>query len=76
MADKPSGREVEEQPPVAEANTRSRDDADIAGATVEERVIFIDLADLDLPWQIRTLDDRSTVVSHTPRSPCGHRCRW
>ena len=32
--------------------------------TVEEREIYVDLADLDLPWQIKTLDDRSTIVSH------------
>ena len=32
--------------------------------TVEEREIFIDFADLDLPWQIKTFDDRSTIVSH------------
>jgi hypothetical protein len=29
-----------------------------------QRKIFIDLADLDLPWQIKTLDDRATIVSH------------
>ncbi len=31
---------------------------------VEVRTIFVDLADLDLPWQMRTLDDRATVVAH------------
>ncbi|HZO28174.1 MAG TPA: hypothetical protein VFH48_19530 [Chloroflexota bacterium] len=31
---------------------------------IEERTIFVDLADLDLPWQMNTLDDRATVVSH------------
>lgn len=30
----------------------------------EERTIFVDLADLDLPWQMKTLGDRATVVSH------------
>lgn len=32
--------------------------------TVEEREIVVDLADLDLPWQIKTLDERATIVSH------------
>lgn len=53
----------------AQAHRRAGDEAELARPTVgspafEERTIFVDLADLDLPWQMQTLDDRATVVSH------------
>jgi hypothetical protein len=48
----------------ADAVDRQIEGASAGVATFEEREIFVDLADLDLPWQIQTFDDRSTVVSH------------
>ena len=50
--------------PDAEAVDRRAERSHVGTPTVEERKIFIDLADLDLPWQIQTFDDRSTIVSH------------
>jgi hypothetical protein len=66
------GAEVATQPHRCEIDIRPDADAvdhraersHVGTPTVEERKIFIDLADLDLPWQIQTFDDRSTIVSH------------
>jgi hypothetical protein len=63
VATQPHRREIDIRPD-ADAVDHRAERSHVGTPTVEERKIFIDLADLDLPWQIQTFDDRSTIVSH------------